>query len=207
MDDSAAHRRRVILGVIMAAAFALLLVAALIPSPQHRPLLLEQAGADETVPNDSSTVAPVTSLAPKPTSSTVARATTSTTSAPVTTTTTNAPARTTSVVKATTDAAPVVTTPPVTAPPAPSPGPSDSAFLACIRMRESHNNYTAVSSSGAYRGAYQFNQPAWDSTARHAGRDDLVGRLANTVAPADQDAVALDLYHWQGAKPWGNACT
>ena len=73
-------------------------------------------------------------------------------------------------------------------------------------MRESHNDYTTVSASGNYRGAYQFNQPAWDSTARHAGRPDLVGRLANTVAPADQDALALDLYHWQGSKPWGGAC-
>ncbi len=73
-------------------------------------------------------------------------------------------------------------------------------------MRESHNDYTTVSASGNYRGAYQFNQPAWDATAHHAGREDLVGRLANTVAPADQDALALDLYHWQGSKPWGGAC-
>ncbi len=114
--------------------------------------------------------------------------------------------KTTAAVKATPAAEPVTTTPRVTTPPPPAIGPSDAQFLACIRMRESHNDYTAVSTSGNYRGAYQFNQPAWDITARHAGRLDLVGRLANTVAPADQDALALDLYHWQGAAPWGGAC-
>ena len=203
MDASAAHRRRVILAVIMVVAFGLLVVAALIPSPRNRPLTLEQAGADETVPEAAEPTA-VTSPAP---TTTVAktRATTTTTDGPATTTTTKPPARVTSVVKATPAADPVTTKPPVTAPPV-SVGPSDAAFLACIRMRESHNDYTAVSASGNYRGAYQFNQPAWDSTARHAGRPDLVGRLANTVAPADQDALALDLYHWQGATPWGGAC-
>jgi cytoskeletal protein RodZ len=208
VDDLAAHRRRVILGAILAAAFALLIVAALIPSPQHRPLTLEQAGADETVPADSSsTVAPTTTSAPRPTPTTEAPATTSTTSEPVTTTTTDAPTKTASIVKATSTPKPAVTPPPVAATPPPSTAPSDAAFLACIRMRESHNDYTTVSASGNYRGAYQFNQSAWDASARHAGRLDLVGQLANLVSPADQDAVALDLYHWQGAKPWGNACT
>ena len=150
-------------------------------------------------------------MAPATTSTTEDRSSsTATTSAPVTTTTTEQAARTASIVKTSTAPKTVAPAPPVTSPPAPppvaSPGPSDAAFLACIRIRESHNDYTAVSASGNYRGAYQFNQPAWDSTARHAGRGDLVGRLANTVAPADQDAIALDLYHWQGSKPWGGAC-
>ena len=39
-----------------------------------------------------------------------------------------------------------------------------------------------------------------------AGRSDLVGRAPNTVAPADQDAVALALYKAAGASPWGGAC-
>jgi cytoskeletal protein RodZ len=207
VDDSAAHRRRVFLGVIMVVAFALLVVAALIPSPRPQPLSLEQAGADETVPADSSsTDAPDTTAAPT-TPSTPAPSTTVTTEAPVTTTTTRAPAKTAAVVKQAVAAKPSTPTTVAPAPPPPSIGPSDAEFLACIRMRESHNDYTAVSASGNYRGAYQFNQPAWDSTARHAGRPDLVGRLANTVAPADQDALALDLYHWQGAKPWNYACT
>jgi cytoskeletal protein RodZ len=208
VDDLAARRRRAILGAIMVVAFALLVVAALIPSPRSRPLALEQAGADETVPETATSApAPTPSVAPSTTTTSTAAPTTTTTEAPATTTTT-AEAKVTSVVKAATTppktTAPVTTAPPA---PAPSPGPSDAAFLACIRMRESHNDYTAVSSSGNYRGAYQFNQPAWDSTATHAGRPDLVGRLANTVAPADQDAMALDLYHWQGAKPWNYACT
>jgi len=206
VDDLAAHRRRVILGVIMVVAFALLVVAALIPSPHSRPLVLEQAGADETVPETAA--APTTSdpaVAPS-TTTTEARATTVADRAPSTTSTTEAPAKATTVATATAKAKTVATTPPVTSPPPPAVGPSDAQFLACIRMRESHNDYTTVSASGNYRGAYQFNQPAWDSTARHAGRNDLVGRLANEVAPADQDALALDLYHWQGSAPWGGAC-
>lgn len=208
MDDLAAHRRRVILGLIMVVAFALLVVAALIPSPSNRPLSLEQAGADETVPETS--VPPTTadrSVAPSTTSTTTEAPTSKVADeTPSTTSTTEAPATVTAVVKAKTAAQPVTTTPPAATPPPAAIGPSDAEFLACIRMRESHNDYTTVSASGNYRGAYQFNQPAWDSTARHAGRPDLVGRLANTVAPADQDALALDLYHWQGSKPWGGAC-
>jgi hypothetical protein len=196
VDDLAARRRRAILGLIMVVAFALLVVAALIPSPHNRPLTLEQAGADETVPE--------TSAAPTTTTVKAAAPSTTTTEARATTVADEAPAKVTAVVKAKT----VTTTPPTTspAPPPASIGPSDAEFLACIRMRESHNDYTTVSASGNYRGAYQFNQPAWDATAHHAGREDLVGRLANTVAPADQDALALDLYHWQGSKPWGGAC-
>ncbi len=207
VDDSAAHRRRVFLGAIMVVAFALLVVAALIPTPHSRPLSLEQAGADETVPESS---APPTTearaVAPSTTATTEAPTTTVADKAPTTTSTTEAPAKVTAVVKTDTTTRPVTTAPPEATPPPASIGPSDAEFLACIRMRESHNDYTTVSASGNYRGAYQFNQPAWDSTARHAGRPDLVGRLANTVAPADQDALALDLYHWQGSTPWGGAC-
>ena len=102
---------------------------------------------------------------------------------------------------------PVATVPPVTAPPTTvAVPPSAAAVLACIRQRESGGNYAAVSPSGIYRGAYQFSQASWDSAARHAGRADLVGRLPNLVAPADQDAVALNLYEWQGLAPWGGAC-
>jgi cytoskeletal protein RodZ len=208
VDVAAAHRRRVFLGVIMAVAFGLLVLAALIPSPASQPLSLEQAGADETVPADTASSVAPTTTAPAPTTTTApAPKSTSTTDAPDTTTTTRAPAKAAAVVKQT--SLPKVTSTPTTtaAPAPPAIGRSDAEFLACIRMRESHNDYTAVSASGNYRGAYQFNQAAWDSTARHAGRSDLVGRLANTVAPADQDALALDLYHWQGAKPWNYACT
>jgi len=99
---------------------------------------------------------------------------------------------------------PVAVVTPVTAPPAP---PDAAAFLACVRQRESHGNYRAVSADGVYRGAYQFAQSSWDLTARHAGRNDLVGMLPDQASPADQDALALNLYQWQGAKPWGGACS
>jgi len=202
VDETVASRRRVWFGMIMVVAFGLLIVAALLPAPS-RSLRVEQAGADETVPEPTPIVAtdivhvtPTTVPAP---STTVAAPK----AQPTTTTTEPAPVTTTTAPRKATVSNVTVTVP---APPPPSIGPSDAEFLACIRMRESHNNYTTVSTSGNYRGAYQFNQPAWDATARHAGRLDLVGQLANLVSPADQDALALDLYHWQGSAPWGGAC-
>lgn len=80
------------------------------------------------------------------------------------------------------------------------------AFLACIRRRESGGNYQIVSSNGLYHGAYQFLQSSWDSTAAHAGRVDLIGVPPEKASPADQDAMAIALFQWQGARPWGGAC-
>lgn len=97
-------------------------------------------------------------------------------------------------------------------PPPPPPatvatgGSPPNAFLACVRQRESGGNYSVSSSNGLYRGAYQFHQGTWNSTAAHAGRSDLVGRDPAAVAPADQDAMAAHLYGWQGSAPWGGAC-
>ena len=81
-------------------------------------------------------------------------------------------------------------------------------FLVCTRAHESDTSggYRAVSSSGTYRGAYQFSRSTWDNTARHAGRPDLVGVDPAAAAPHDQDFLALDLYRWQGASPWGGRC-
>jgi hypothetical protein len=204
VEELVASRRRGWLGLILVVAFGLLMIAALVPAPS-KALRLDQAAADETVPDTSAIAARGIALvtpttAPAPTTTvTVAPTTTVTTAAPVTTTTTTAaPKRPVTV--ATT--APVALT--ASAPPA--IGVSDAAFLACIRQRESHGNYQTVSASGDYRGAYQFDRGAWDSTAFYAGRPDLVGQLANLVSPADQDALALALYHWQGSAPWGGAC-
>jgi muramidase (phage lysozyme) len=58
-----------------------------------------------------------------------------------------------------------------------------------------------------YRGAYQFMQSTWNNAAGIAGRSDLVGKLPNLVAPADQDAVALALYRAAGSSPWGGGCS
>jgi hypothetical protein len=85
---------------------------------------------------------------------------------------------------------------------------SQNAFLVCTRHHESDNSggYHAVSGSGTYRGAYQFSRSTWDNTARRAGRFDLVGVDPAAAAPADQDFLALMLYSWQGASPWGGRC-
>ena len=81
-------------------------------------------------------------------------------------------------------------------------------FLVCTRAHESDSSggYRAVNPSGTYRGAYQFSRATWDSTARHAGRLDLVGVDPAAASPADQDELALHLYHWQGASPWLGRC-
>jgi hypothetical protein len=98
--------------------------------------------------------------------------------------------------------------PPPPPPPAPrSPGGlANHPFLVCTRRIESGGNYGAVNPSGTYRGAYQFSRSTWDSTARHAGRSDLVGVDPAAAAPADQDFLALHLYQWQGAGPWLGRC-
>jgi Transglycosylase-like domain len=79
-------------------------------------------------------------------------------------------------------------------------------FLVCTRSIESGGNYRVVNPSGTYRGAYQFARSTWDSTARHAGRLDLVGVDPIDASPRDQDAMALHLAQWQGARPWLGRC-
>ncbi|MBI2703801.1 MAG: transglycosylase family protein [Actinobacteria bacterium] len=79
--------------------------------------------------------------------------------------------------------------------------------LACLRQNESGDEYDAVSASGEFFGAYQFDQQTWNNTAEHAGYSNLVGVQPNLAAPADQDAVALALLEWQGTWPWnGDPC-
>ncbi len=95
---------------------------------------------------------------------------------------------------------------PVAPPAATSGGNPPNAFLACVRQRESGGNYSVSSGDGLYRGAYQFHQSTWNNTASHAGRGDLVGADPASVSPADQDAMAAQLYAWQGSAPWGGGC-
>ena len=72
-----------------------------------------------------------------------------------------------------------------------------------LRMCESGNNYHAVSSGGAYRGAYQFTQGTWNLIASTApGQVRLVGVDPAAAAPTDQDAVAYVLYETRGKAPW-----
>ncbi|WP_051062367.1 transglycosylase family protein [Ilumatobacter nonamiensis] len=80
------------------------------------------------------------------------------------------------------------------------PGPSAEAWAA-LRDCEAGGDYTITNPSGTYRGAYQFNRSTWDSVAgRHA--PDLVGTDPAAAAPADQDAMALALWHERGSAPW-----
>jgi hypothetical protein len=75
--------------------------------------------------------------------------------------------------------------------------------LGSIKDRESGGNYEAVSSSGTYRGAYQFDQRTWDSNAAASGRPDLVGTDPAAADSASQDQVAADTYSRRGSQPWG----
>jgi hypothetical protein len=83
---------------------------------------------------------------------------------------------------------------------------SAGGVLACIKHRESRGQYGAVNSSSGAAGAYQFMPSTWDSTARRAGRPDLVGVHPANASPADQEAMAHALYAWQGLTPWGGGC-
>jgi hypothetical protein len=111
-------------------------------------------------------------------------------------------------VRAVASARPVVM--PFRPPPASPPGGdlSQDPFLKCTRAHESDTSggYHAVSPSGWYRGAYQFLRSTWNGAAMGAGRPDLVGVDPAAAAPADQDHLALYLYHVRGAAPWGGRC-
>jgi hypothetical protein len=77
------------------------------------------------------------------------------------------------------------------------------ARLAQLRQCESGGNYRAVSSSGRYRGAYQFDQGTWNSVAsRHHGL--LVGLDPAGAHPAQQDLMARALWSERGNQPWPN---
>jgi hypothetical protein len=142
---------------------------------------------DRRPPFTSTTVAP---LDPHPPSTTVAPSL-------HVTTTTAPPAVTASSVQAarppsTTVAPPV---PVVAEGAAPREGmPGQDVTLACIREWESRGNYRAVSRSGRYRGAYQFDRRTWES---NGGTGDPA-----EAAPAEQDQVASVLLERRGLSPW-----
>ncbi|MHB1139335.1 MAG: transglycosylase family protein [Microthrixaceae bacterium] len=96
--------------------------------------------------------------------------------------------------------APVAVEAPVAEAPSPSsgamgdPSPAESATLARIRHCESRGNYSIVSASGRYRGAYQFNYGTW---AAVGGSGDPAA-----ASPAEQDYRALLLLRQRGTRPW-----
>lgn len=70
-----------------------------------------------------------------------------------------------------------------------------------LRMCESTNNYQALSSTGLYRGAYQFHQGTWDSVARqHLPR--YVGIDPSFAQPKVQDAMTRALWSMTGPRSW-----
>ncbi|MBM3660571.1 MAG: hypothetical protein FJW95_13875 [Actinobacteria bacterium] len=81
-------------------------------------------------------------------------------------------------------------------------------FLECTRAHESDTSggYGAVSSSGTYRGAYQFQQSTWDAAVAGAGHGEFAGLPADQVPSEIQDAAAAHLYSVSGTRPWGGRC-
>jgi peptidoglycan hydrolase CwlO-like protein len=75
-----------------------------------------------------------------------------------------------------------------------NPTAGEAATLARIRQCESGGNYSIVSSSGRYRGAYQFDASTWRSVG---GAGDPAA-----AAPAEQDYRALLLLRQRGTRPW-----
>ena len=73
--------------------------------------------------------------------------------------------------------------------------------LGRLRECESTDNYQAVSPSGLYRGAYQFDQTTWDDVAgRHF--EWLVGVDPVDAEPWWQDAMTRALWSERGKQPW-----
>ena len=68
--------------------------------------------------------------------------------------------------------------------------------LAAIRECESGGDYGAISASGTYRGAYQFDYATW---AGVGGSGDPAA-----ASPAEQDYRALLLLRQRGTRPWPN---
>lgn len=75
-------------------------------------------------------------------------------------------------------------------------GGASGGGLASVRACESGGDYGAVSSSGKYRGAYQFDQQTWESVG---GSGDPAAASAE-----EQDQRAANLKAQRGSSPWPN---
>lgn len=70
-----------------------------------------------------------------------------------------------------------------------------------LRWCESTDNYQAVSSTGLYRGAYQFHRGTWDNVARqHYPK--YVGQDPAQAHPTVQNAMARALWSMTGPRSW-----
>lgn len=83
---------------------------------------------------------------------------------------------------------------PATAAKRSSRGGGGGCSLAYIKSKESGGRYNAVSRSGKYRGAYQFDQRTWASVG---GSGDPAAASA-----AEQDSRAAALMAKRGSSPW-----
>jgi peptidoglycan hydrolase-like protein with peptidoglycan-binding domain len=81
-----------------------------------------------------------------------------------------------------------------------APGSTSSTQVPAVLQRiaqcESGGNPRAISSSGQYRGKYQFDQATWE---RWGGSGDPA-----QAPESAQDRVALKLYNARGTAPWPN---
>ncbi len=75
-----------------------------------------------------------------------------------------------------------------------NPSAQESATLTRIRRCESRGNYSIVSASGRYRGAYQFDFTTWRGVG---GSGDPAA-----ASPSEQDYRALLLLRLRGTRPW-----
>lgn len=75
-----------------------------------------------------------------------------------------------------------------------NPSAQESATLARIRRCESRGNYSILSASGRYRGAYQFDFTTWRGVG---GSGDPAA-----ASPPEQDYRALLLLRLRGTRPW-----
>lgn len=82
-----------------------------------------------------------------------------------------------------------------------STGGLSDAGLARLRNCESRGNYRAVSSSGSYRGAYQFTRSTWNNVARTV-MPSYVGVDPAAAPSYVQDAMARALWSRTGARSW-----
>ena len=131
-----------------------------------------------------------------------ARTTTSTTAAPATTTTAATATTTTATATTTTTTA---EPPPTTTEDGeikhPIPAGTTEAQWHALRQCESTQNYRAISSSGRYRGAYQFSIRTWNWVAE-MHYPELVAVDPINASPPDQDKMAYKLYEINGWDPW-----
>ncbi len=169
---------------------------ATLPESASTTLIAAPTTFESIISDGPETTAKPATSAPRSTSpATTASPTTSpvTSAAPPTAPVTEPP-----ITEAPTMTAPVDTSPP----PTEASGSPTAEQWAALRQCEASGSYTVVNPSGRYHGAYQFGVATWDGLAASMGRTDLVGVLPSQASPADQDALALELWNRRGSSPW-----